>query len=124
MGRPKGTKNNMRTPKEKERIILEYYSNSKGRNEICRKYCISTSTFRNWKSKYEKYGIKGLISSTGKSEGGNKGIWLKKGKTIEENLKLKIMKLEIENARLKKGYLVKGGGEQKEYVTTLEKNMK
>ena len=27
-------------------------------------------------------------------------------------------------ARLKKGYLVRGGGDQKEYVTTLEENMK
>lgn len=34
------------------------------------------------------------------------------------------MKLEIENARLKKGYTVKGGGDQKEYVTILEKNTK
>ena len=34
------------------------------------------------------------------------------------------MKLEIENARLKKGYLVKGGGDQKEYVTTLDENTK
>ena len=31
----------------------------------------------------------------------------------------------IDNAVvLKKGYLVKGGGVQKEYVTTLDKNMK
>lgn len=34
------------------------------------------------------------------------------------------MKLEIENARLKKGYIVKGDGAEKEYVTTLEKNTK
>ena len=34
------------------------------------------------------------------------------------------MKLEIENARLKKGYLVKGAGAEKEYVTTLDKNIK
>ena len=34
------------------------------------------------------------------------------------------MKLEIENARLKKGYMVKGVGAEKEYVTTLEENMK
>ena len=39
-------------------------------------------------------------------------------------LELKIMKLEIENARLKKGYLAKGDGAQKEYVTTLEENTK
>lgn len=124
MTRLKGTKNNMRTPKEKEEILKEFYSEKIGRNEICRKYEISTSTLRNWKIQYEQYGIEGLKSNTGKSKGGNKGLGLKKGKTIEEELKLKIMKLEIENARLKKGYLVKGGGDQKEYVTTLDENMK
>ena len=111
-------KNNMRTPKEKEKIIKEYYSGKIGRNEICRKYGISTQTLRDWRAKYEKSGIDGLNSNTGKATGGNKGLGLKKGKNIEEKLKLKIMKLEIENARLKKGYLVKGGGDQKEYVTT------
>ena len=34
------------------------------------------------------------------------------------------MKLKIENERLKKGYLVKGVGADKEYVTFLEENMK
>lgn len=117
-------KNNMRTPKEKEKILKEFYSGKIGRNEICRKYNISTRTLADWRIKYDKDGLRGLKSNTGKSTGGNKGLWLKKGKTIEENLKLKIMKLEIENARLKKGYLVKGGGGQKEYVTTLDKNTK
>ncbi len=30
MGRPKGTKNVMRTPKEKERLIKEYLDSEKG----------------------------------------------------------------------------------------------
>lgn len=117
-------KNNMRTPKEKEKIIKEFYSGESGRNEICRKYNISTRTLADWRIKYEKSGIDGLKSNTGKAKGGNKGLGLRKGKNAEEKLKLKIMKLEIENARLKKGYLVKEGGDQKEYVTTLDENMK
>lgn len=116
--------NNMRTPKEKEKILKEFYSGKIGRNEICRKYSISTQTLRDWRMKYDTFGIDGLKSNTGKTKGENKGIGLRKGKTNEEKLKLKIMKLEIENARLKKGYLVRGGGDQKEYVTTLEENMK
>ena len=114
----------MRTPKEKEKILKEFYSGKIGRNEICRKYNIFTGTLSSWRKKYNKNGLKGLKSNTGKSTGGNKGLGLKKGKTIEEILKLKIMRLEIENERLKKGYLVKGGGDRKEYVTTLDKNMK
>ena len=116
------SKNNMRTPEEKEKILKEFYLGNLGRNEICRKYNISTRTLADWRIKYEESGIDGLKSNTGKSKGGNKGLGLKKGKTNEE--KLKIMKLEIENARLKKGYLVKGGGDQKEYVTTLDENTK
>lgn len=34
------------------------------------------------------------------------------------------MKQENENSRLKKGYLVKADGDQKEYVTTLDENTK
>ena len=56
--------------------------------------------------------------------GGTKGQGARKPKNREEELERKIMKLEIENARLKKGYLVKGGGDRKEYVTTLDENMK
>ena len=92
-------KNNMRTSKEKEKILKEFYSGKIGRNEICRKHNISTATLNSWRKKYDKDGLKGLKSNTGKSTGGNKGLGVKKGKTIEENLKLKIMKLEIENAR-------------------------
>ena len=42
------TNNNMRTPEEKEKIVKEYYSNKIGRNEICRKYNISTSVLWKW----------------------------------------------------------------------------
>ena len=117
-------KNNMRTAKEKEKIIKEFYSGKLGRNAICRKYNISTRTLADWRIKYNKFGINGLNSNTGKKKGGTKGQGARKPKSYEEELERKIMKLEIENARLKKGYLVKGGGDQKEYVTILEKNMK
>ena len=82
-------KYNMRTPKEKEKIIKEFYSGTIGRNEICRKYNISTQTLCSWRIKYEKHGLNGLQSNTGKSIGGNKGIDVRKGKAIEEKLKLK-----------------------------------
>ena len=113
----------MRTPEEKEKILLEYYSGTIGRNEICRKYDIDRSTLRKWRKKYEQDGIDGLKSQTGRKNGENVGRPLKPS-SYQEELELKIMKLEIENARLKKGYMVKGDGAQKEYVTTLEENTK
>ena len=71
--------NNMRTPKEKEKILKEFYSGKIGRNEICRKYSISTQTLRDWRMKYDTFGIDGFKSNTGKTIGGNKGIGLRKG---------------------------------------------
>ena len=47
-------KNNMRTPKEKEKILKEFYVGKIGRNEICRKYNISTQTLSSWRSKYDR----------------------------------------------------------------------
>ena len=41
----------------------------------------------------------------------------KKELTEKEKLEYEIMKLKIENERLKKGYLVKGSGSRKEFVT-------
>ena len=37
---------------------------------------------------------------------------------------LEILKIDIEIARLNKGYIVKGVGAEKEYVTTFKKNIK
>ena len=54
----------------------------------------------------------------------NKGIGNKKPKNKIEELELEIMKKDIEIARLKKGYNVKGVGQEKEFVTTFNKNTK
>lgn len=114
----------MRTPEEKEKIVKEYRNTPITLRAIAEKYNTEIKVINIWVNKYEKYGIKGLESQTGRKKGGNKGQGARKPKNREEELERKIMKLEIENARLKKGYMVKGDGAEKEYVTTLEKNMK
>ncbi len=96
-------KNVMRTPKEKEKIILEYYSGETGRNEICRKYNITQELFRRWRIKYDEYGLDGLKSKTGKHSNPHAGLHLKKTKNKIEELELELLKKEIEIARLKKG---------------------
>ena len=48
----------------------------------------------------------------------------KKPKNRIEELELELMKKEIEIARLKKGYVVKGVGAEKEFVTIFDKNTK
>ena len=116
--------NVMRTPEEKEKIIKEYYSNKVGRNEMCKNYNISTSVLWNWINKYEEKGLSGLKSNTGKHKNQASGIHLRKPKNKIEELELELMKKEIEIARLKKGYIVKGVGAEKEFVTTFDKNIK
>ena len=125
MGRPKDTKNNMRTPKEKEKIIKEYVESNKGYMNVIKKYNISESTFRLWLNNYREKGIQGLISKTGRHTKKDclKGR-MKKATTEEERLIQIIMKQEIEISRLKKGYVVRGVGQEKEFVTTFKKNMK
>ena len=114
----------IRTPKEKEKIVKEYRNTPITIRAIAEKYNTGTKNINEWVKKYEKYGIKGLESQTGRKKGGYRGQGARKPKNHEEELERKIMKLEIENARLKKGYIVKGGGDRKEYVTSLDKNTK
>ena len=113
----------MRTKEEKEKLILEFYESGLGYKTFSKKQGIDSSTFFSWLKKYHKNGSEGLKSKTGLKSGKGMGR-PKKSTSYEEELEIKIMKLEIENERLKKGYLVKGGGDQKEYVTILDKNMK
>src|SRR5574344_1172715 len=112
---------NMRTIKEKEVIIKDYLSGT-GIAEIERKYLVRNAQVYRWLERYKRYGIEGLKSNTGKSKGGNKGIGARKPKNKIEELELEIMKKDIEIARLKKGYFVKGVRAKKEYVTSSNKN--
>ena len=121
-------KNMMRTPEEKEQIVLEYLQdkNPSGRKTAA-KYDVSYSSFCFWLRYYRESGIDGLRSQTGKtSQGYNHLARLrnKKNRTREEELELENLKLKVEVARLKKGYQVKGVGSKKEYVTIKDLSMK
>ena len=124
MGRPSGTKNNMRTPEEKEKIVNDYLNSGKGACEYERMTGISRKLIFQWIKKYFKNGIDGLKSKTGKCS--KKGITgrPKKAATREEKLERENAKLKIEIERLKKGYYVKGVGQRKEYVSINNKSIK
>ena len=122
-------KNTMRSPEEKEAIILEYFNDKHASyRKTAAKYDLSPRRFETWIKKYREQGIKGLESQTGKHSGkhnnGLKGLHVKKNKTREEELELENLKLKVEVARLKKGYQVKGVGSKKEYVTIKDLNTK
>jgi transposase-like protein len=124
MGRPKGGKNIIRTPKEKEKIVKDLLTGKLSWTQTWKKYNISESTLSKWKYDYIEKGIDGLKSNTGKHKNPNSGLHLRKPKNKIEELELEILKKDIEIARLKKGYMVKGVGAKKEFVTTFDKNIK
>ena len=124
MGRPVGTKNNMRTSKEKEIIVLEYLNGRVGYKTVARSYNIHPSRFFIWIKNYREKGIEGLKSKTGKCS--KKGITgrPKKAVTREEELERENANLKIEIKRLKKGYYMKGVGQRKEYVSINNRSIK
>ena len=118
-------KNNMKTPEEKEKIIKRYL-NGESATKLAKEYDLDRRRIYIWVKKYEIKGIDGLKSQTGKAsyKNPNAGLHLRKPKDRIEELELELMKKEIEIARLKKGYMVKGVGAEKEFVTTFDKNTK
>ena len=123
MGRIIGSKNNMRSPEEKEKIVLEKL-NGVTETSLKNKYKISRDSIWEWTTKYLKYGIDGLKSKTGKCAKKGTSGRPKKAVTREEQLERENVKLKIEIERLKKGYYVKGVGQRKEYVSINNKNIK
>ena len=118
-------KNTMRSPEEKEAIVLESFQN--GSTRTAEKYNIYPRTLEKWRAKYRSQGIDGLRSQTGKTSHGYNHLARlrnKKNRTREEELELENLKLKVEVARLKKGYQVKGVGSKKEYVTIKDLNTK
>ena len=119
VGRPKGTKNVMRTAEEKEKILNEYFINYKSLKQISVEYNIDLRLLKNWRKKYQTDGINGLVSNTGKHNSPIRGKYNRNSSEIDK-LKYELLQKEIELMRLKKGYQVKGVGHQKEYVTTFD----
>ena len=111
------------SPKVKEKIIKRYL-NGESPMKLSKKYNFTRQHFYVWLKKYQENGLDGLISNSGKNSNGNKGKYLRKPKNKVEELEIELMKKEIEIARLKKGYMVKGVGAEKEFVTTFDKNIK
>ncbi len=109
MARTYKRKFTMRSPEEKEAIILDYFSDHHASyRKTADKYGVDYSRFRRWIKKYREEGLEGLRSKTGKVKNPRKGnplcgLQRKKNKTREEELELENLKLKVEVARLKKG---------------------
>jgi len=116
----------MRSPEEKEVIVHRCIDENIPFQALGKELGITDTSISTWVRAYEKNGINGLKSKTGKCGSGNpySALYNKKNLTEIEMLKLELVKKEIECERLKKGYTVRGVGRRKEYVTINKKNLK
>mgnify|MGYP000854495593 CR=1 FL=1 len=122
MGRPKGIKNKNYSYEFKLRAMTDYFENHLSKQAVRDKYQISSGTFDLWKRNY----LNGCLENGKLKKKGNifAALHTSKSLTDQQRLELENMKLKIENERLKKGYQVKGGGADKEYVSIADVSMK
>lgn len=95
----------MYTKEQKYAIGKEAYDKEDTIANLARKYGIKYQNIQNWKRSYEK------------SIGVTKVNTTNYDSLPEQALREELMKKDIEIARLKKGYVVKGGGDKKVYDT-------
>jgi len=90
--------------------------------ELGKIYAADYSMIAKWVRNYSKHGEIALE----RKKTGDKFAAIHTSKSLSENERLKLMiaKQEIEIARLKKGYTVKGDGAKKEFVIIKDMNSK
>jgi transposase len=124
-GRPKGGKNRKWSKEEKLHLVLDYFSGNIGMDNFTRKAGISKGMFWNWVDAYRRLGEQGLDPVEHKASGNHfAALHSSKSLSEEDRLRLLVAKQEIEIARLKKGYYVKGDGINKEFITTNDVSLK
>lgn len=123
MGRKKGGVNRQWSKEDKLRIIKQYLEGNLSQSIIAKQENISSGMLSNW---VKKYIDEGEASLTNKRKTGNKFAALYTSKSLSEveKLKLIVAKQEVEIERLKKGYIVKGVGAKKVFVTTKDVSTK
>ena len=117
MGSPKGKPHRKFTAEEKLRYINQFQESHISQSKFARENGLNVSMLRRWMKEYSEQGEEGLASHRDRC--GNRYAALHTSKTLDDmgQLQLRMAKLEADVARLKKGYLVKGSGSQKEFVT-------
>ena len=121
MGAPKGVPHRKWKKEEKLKYVLLHLDEHISLEGIEREYGVSHKLVSAWVKKYLEDGEDAL-----EPHNGNPYAALHTSKSLSEveRLRLMVAKLEVENARLKKGYWVEGAGANKEYVTGSGKTTK
>ena len=108
-------------PLEKEFLIHQFKRQNRLKlSEFCTVHQVSDSAFRKWLRQYEEGGLEGLSRADAQV-----GEVLPEGmERTEESYKREILRLRIENERLKKKYLVEIKEGKKIFIPLEEKNTK
>lgn len=108
-------------PLEKEFLIRQYNNSSLNINDFCDKMRITSQSLKKWMKQYNEFGLEGLA----RADSTTPNVLPDGIDPTEEAYKREILKLRIENERLKKNYTVvtNEDGEQ-EYVRLKAKNLK
>ena len=114
MGTKKGTKPRKWSKEEKLKLVLLHLNEKVSLMQIEKEYSVSNGLVSTWVKKYLNGGEEALVSRSGNPYA---ALHTSKSLSEVERLRLIVAKQEIEIARLKKGYWVKGVGVNKEYVT-------
>lgn len=124
MGRHKGGRNRRWTNEERLRFVLMCEEEHIPVRTVAREKGIPRGTLEGWVRRFHEGGIEKL--NPAQLHRGNPFAMLSNNKKLSETERLRLMveKLTIENERLKKGYIVKGVGADKEFVTLKELNSK
>ena len=115
----KGQKKRVWTPEQKTEIVQKHLDEHVSVRTLEKEYTADRSMICRWVKEYLAEGEQAFIP---KGHPGNPFAALHTSKKLSEldRLRLTVAKLEIENARLKKGYWVEGAGANKVYVTGSE----
>ena len=112
----KGQNKRVWTPEEKAEIVYKHLNDHISLRSLEKEYHTDRGMICKW---VKKYIAEGESSFVHKGHPGNPFAALHVSKNLSEveRLRLTVAKLEVENERLKKGYLAKGVGASKEFVT-------
>ena len=114
MGSKKGVPHRKWSKEDKLRIVKLHLEGHQSLNQIEKEQGVDHSLVSAWVKKYLEEGEEALAPHKGNPYA---ALHTSKSLSEVERLRLMVAKLEVENARLKKGYWVEGAGANKEYVT-------
>ena len=124
MSRPKGGKNRSWTNEERLKYVLLCEEGHVPVKTLARAEGIPAGTLQGWVRRFREGGTDALNPE--KLHPGNRFAALHCSESLSETERLMLLveKLQIENERLKKGYIVKGVGADKVFVTTKDSNFR